>query len=213
VTTALAVWLHLEGTTLIKPARSFALVAAAALALTACGSGSSSKKAAESQLGAIQSAVAQGASASNSAASSGSSTSGVAAASIDACALLTAADVNAVAKTDKLDSAQTASTVYTLEATKEPSLDEDSECSFEVDDPAASLREGTIEFIVDDASNISDYNDGTKVSGLGDEAYTVGSTGFAVRVGGLLLVALDQDYFSAATVTDLLRRMIPRLNS
>jgi hypothetical protein len=210
----------------MKHARSCVLVAAAALALTACSSSNSSQKAAESQLGAIQSAVAQGATAasagptsSDGAASSQSSASGAASASgsgtdpasIDVCALLTAADVNAVAQTDKLDDAQTASTVYTLTATKMAGVDGDSVCSFDIEDPAAFRREGTIEFYVSGPSEMSDHSDGTKVSGLGDEALTFGQNDFAVRVGGLVLVAENGDTFSAAIIMDLLRKMIPRL--
>ncbi len=176
-------------------------MAATALALTACGSSNASQKAAKSDSSMPA----------DSSSSSSSSTSGTDLASVNACALLTAADVNSVAQVDKLDSAQTASTVYTLKASKVDGIDGDSVCSFEIDDPAAYMREGTIEFIVSTASTISDYNDGAKVSGLGDEAYAIGSTGFAVRVGGLLLVAEEQDYFTAATVTALVRKMIPRL--
>ena len=191
----------------MKLARSCVLVASAALALTACSSSNSSQKAAESQQGAIQSAVAQGATAAPTSASG----SGTDPASIDVCALLTTADVNAVAQTDTLDDAQTASTVYTLTATKMAGVDGDSVCSFDIEDPAAFRREGTIEFYVSGASEMSDHSDGTKVSGLGDEALTFGQNDFAVRVGGLVLVAENGGTFPAAIVIDLLRKMIPRL--
>jgi hypothetical protein len=199
---------------LIKHYRSTVLVAAAALTLTACG-GSSGKKAAEQRSGAVQSAISQAEKSpnvSNGGASSDAST-GANPASVDVCGLLTPADVNAVAQADKLDSEQTASTVYTLSATKVDGIDGDSVCSFEIDEPAAYRHEGTIEFTVSGASTISDYNNGTKVSGLGDEAYAVGKD-LAVRVGGKVLLAEPEDSFlgPAAMVTDLVRKMIARLN-
>jgi hypothetical protein len=213
---------------LIKIA-SFALVATTALTLTACGGGSSSgnsaQKAAEAQLSSIQSAVAQASSAvagmtasdssdpsdssDGSSASGSASTPGGDPSQVDVCALLSAADANAVATADKLDGAQTTSTVYKLTATKAPDAagQGESACRFTISDGGA---EGTVAFVVEQGAHIDFYTDGTKVDGLGDEAYTNSNGGTVVRVGGLLINEAD-DSLSGPFTTDLLRKMAPNL--
>lgn len=126
------------------------------------------------------------------------------------CALLSPSDASAVASADKLDSAQTASTVYKLTATNAPDAagPGDSACRFTIDDGGA---EGTVAFVVQTGSNIALYNDGTKVDGLGDEAYTNSNGGTVVRVGGLMITEADDSCGSHIT-TDLLRKMAPHLH-
>ncbi len=188
-------------------ARSLALVAAAALALTACSSSGPSTSAGTQSVSAADPSTA----------SSSSSSSGLKPADVDVCSLLTAADASSVALADKLDAAQTSSTVYKLMAMKSDSgIENASSCDFTIDDSDASNNdagaEGTVTFIVESASSIAEYSDGKKVAGLGDEAYTNENGGTVVRVGNLLIIE-GQDSCGAQITLDLLRKIAPNLKS
>ena len=190
---------------MIKTASSFVLATAIALALTACGGGSSDKSAADSQLSAIESAESQAAALASAVASAEPSDDP---ASVDVCALLSPADATSVAQADKLDGAQTASSVYKLTTHKEDDGAEDSSaCRFDISDGNA---EGTVLFQVGAAVRMDEYSDGTKVPGLGDEAYINSNGGSVVRVGNLLISEGDDSFTSDLTL-DLLRKMAPNL--
>lgn len=199
------------------------LLPATVLALAACGAGGNSdQKAAQSRLSTIQSAEAQASAAAGSdatsfptdlssimsAISSASSVPSADASHIDVCALLSPADAQSVAMADKLDGAQTSSTVYKLTTTDNtiPGTGR-SACRFDISSGGA---EGTVLFVVKPGPEISLYTSHTKVDGLGDEAYTGAGGGTVVRVGGLMLDEGDDSFTSDFTV-DLLRKMAPKL--
>jgi len=216
---------RLKGITVIKPLAVTAAIAAA-LTLTACGGGSdksSAQKQAESQLSAINSAVSHAAAQASDAASdlssddlssimnaisSASSVPSSDASHIDVCALLSQADAQSVAMADKLDGAQTASTVYKLTTTDNtiPGTGQ-SACRFDISSGGA---EGTVLFIVKPGSDIKFLTLDKKLEGLGDEAYTGAGGGTAVRVGGLMLDEGDDSFGDQMTI-DLLRKMVPNL--
>lgn len=204
--------------------KAFVLLPAAVLALAACGGGggNSDQKAAVSQLSAIQSAEAQASAAAGSdasnvptdlssilaAASSASSVPSADASHVNVCALLSPADAQSVAMADKLDGAQTASTVYKLTTTDNtvPGTGR-SACRFDISSGGA---EGTVLFVVKPGPEISYYTGDTKLDGLGDEAYTGAGGGTVVRVGGLMLDEGDDSFGNQMTI-DLLRKMVPNL--
>lgn len=191
--------------------QSFALAAGATLLLAACSSSSSKAPAGTAQsptVGAASQAASVGTSAGPSTAGSTSSGSGTNPANVDVCALLTQADANAVARAHGLDGAQTATTTYTLTAKKQTDtgVEPTSSCEFTIADDGA---EGTVAFQVGSAAHFSVYSTGTKVSGLGDEAYDDGSS-TVVRVGSLMISA-GEDSFGDSFTTDLLRKMVPNL--
>ncbi len=208
---------------MIKPLVVLATTAVALSGLAACSSGgNSAQKQAESQLSAIQSAEAQASNAAASvsdvssqdlasimnSASSAASVPSSDASHIDVCSMLSQADAQSVAMADKLDGAQTSASVYKLTATKEdPGTEDRSACRFDISDGGA---EGTVLFEVGPGPGIDLYTDGTKVDGLGDEAYTNSDGGTVVRVGGLLITEGD-DSFGGQITLDLLRKMAPNL--
>lgn len=191
--------------------QSFALTAVPAFLLTAC-SGSSAKAPAASAPSPTVDATSQAANVGTSAGpSTGGSTSSSSAANpanVDVCALLTQADANAVARAHGLDGAQTTTTTYTLTAKKQidTGIEPTSSCKFTIADDGA---EGTVAFQVGSAAHFSVYSTGTKVNGLGDEAYDDGSS-TVVRVGSLMISA-GEDSFGGSFATDLLRKMVPNL--
>jgi hypothetical protein len=129
-------------------------------------------------------------------------------ADVDVCALLTQADANDVAHARALDSQQTDATTYTLTSTKQTGtgIKPTSGCKFTI---ASSGAQGTVSFQVESASGFSIYSSGTKVEGLGDEAYSsLGTTN--VRVGSLM-ISPGEDSFTQDFTTDLLRKMAPKL--
>lgn len=142
----------------------------------------------------------------------GPATSGAAsrAGSIDVCALLSPADAAAVARQQGLNGAQTAATKYTLTTKKVVDTSPGfpmSSCEFSIDGDGAS---GTVVIQVVPADNFSLYaGDGTKVSGLGDEAYDLGNS-TVVRVGALMLQT-SENSFGNDFVVALYQKMIPGL--
>jgi hypothetical protein len=129
-------------------------------------------------------------------------------ADIDVCSLLSQDDAAAVARAHGLNGAQTAATVYTLTATKQTDsgIEPSSSCKFTI---ASEGAEGTVIIQVQSAKDFDLYSSGTKVTGLGDEAYRdQGST--VVRVGDLMISA-GEDSFTDDFVVDLYRKMIPNL--
>jgi hypothetical protein len=109
-----------------------------------------------------------------------------------------------------LNGAQTAATKYTLTTKKQvdtnPSVPT-SGCAFSIDGEGAS---GTVVIQVASADNFSLYaSGGTKVSGLGDEAYDQGGS-TAVRVGDLMLQT-SENSFGNNFVVALYRKMIPNI--
>jgi hypothetical protein len=183
-------------------------LAAGVLLLTACGSSSSKTSSADSQsasLGATTDDSTPSSASSGSGTDSGAETN---AADVDVCALLSQTDANEVARAHGLDGSQTAATTYTLTATKQADtgIDPTSSCTFTIADEGA---EGTVAFQVQPAAHFSVYATGTKVDGLGDEAYDDGSS-TVVRVGDLMISA-GEDSFQDDFTTDLLRKMVPKL--
>ena len=127
---------------------------------------------------------------------------------VDVCALLSQEDAAAVARAHSLNGAQTAATVYTLTATPQTDTGTppSSSCRFSIDGQGA---QGTVVVQVQSADDFAIYSSGTKVDGLGDEAYR-GQGTTVVRVGGLMLSA-GEDSFSDDFVVDLYRKMIPHM--
>jgi hypothetical protein len=207
-----------------SPWRAFAsstlLCAALVLPLAACGGTSSTAagKAASPPAGsgsAIRGQAGSGQAGSGQAGSSsdaGGTASGGAsrAGSIDVCALLSPEDAAAVARQLGLNGAQTAATKYSLSTKKlvntNPSFPMSS-CEFSIDGEGAS---GTVVIQVMSADNFSLYaSGGTKVSGLGDEAYDQGNS-TVVRVGALMLQT-SENSFGNDFVVALYQKMIPKL--
>jgi hypothetical protein len=195
------------------------LMASTALALTACSSSSSgTPSAAQSRLSTIKSAIAQGESGAASldpgsldsliptGIPTDSPSSGNAYLKVDTCSLLSKADGIAVARADKLDKGQTASTSYTFTATKDVNS-EDPTCRFTIYDPQA---QGSANFVAQPGSNIFLFSGGKKVPGLGDEAYTDVSGATVMRVGDVMINVGNDEYTPQMTI-DLLRKMAPNL--
>ena len=130
-------------------------------------------------------------------------------ASFDVCSLLSPADASAVAQADKLDPDQTASTVYTLTATKTTVDAGASACEFDIKDNDSGDWAATFE--VSAGSYISKFAGGTPIPGLGDEAYHTDELGTGVRVGGLLLIEAGLDEFTTTVTQDMFRKMAPKL--
>lgn len=177
-----------------------ALGASGALLLAGCGGGSSgTSPTAAKQAG---SGAADGGSSSNDAPNA-------AAAKVDVCSLLSQEDASAVARAHSLNGAQTDATVYTLTATPQNDTsapEGTSSCKFHI---AGGGAGGTVVVQVQSAKDFGLYKSGTKVAGVGDEAYKAqGST--VVRVGGLMMSA-GEDSFTDSFVVDLYRKMAPHL--
>ncbi|CAN5590276.1 hypothetical protein BH10ACT8_BH10ACT8_10820 [soil metagenome] len=202
-----------------SPWRAFAsstlLCAALVLPLAACGGTSSTAagKAASPPAGSGSAITGQaGSGQAGSSSDAGGTASGGAsrAGSIDVCALLSPEDAAAVARQLGLNGAQTAATKYSLSTKKvvntNPSFPMSS-CEFSIDGEGAS---GTVVIQVMSADNFSLYaSGGTKVSGLGDEAYDQGNS-TVVRVGALMLQT-SENSFGNDFVVALYQKMIPKL--
>ncbi len=181
-----------------------------ALAATACGSGS----------GSAGTSPAAGATSATSIAATGTSQSGAAAVgdgsragSIDVCALLSQADASAVARKFKLAGDSSATATYKLTTEKQPSSTTPyptSSCQFTIAQVTSDNTgsEVTLTISVEPAKYMD--KTGTKISGLGDEAYDEGDYA-QVRVGDVILFpgqnsGADEDFINA-----LYRAMIPNL--
>jgi hypothetical protein len=186
---------------LIKHGLVLASMVSAALALTACSSGSSSHPSAQSQLSEITSVTQP------SVTSSASTGPTINPADVDVCGLLTSADANKVAHVEELDEFQTATEVYTLTATKQADP-AGSSCKFQIEAPQ-DAGEGSVVFHVRSATGFTVPPDGEVISGLGDEAYDTGVSP-VVRVG-TVVISSDEDSFSDDFVVSLLRLMVPKL--
>lgn len=200
-----------SGRARIRRLTTGAVAVAAAAVLAGCGD--SAKSAAPDPSG--SNAAAGNENADLSALSSAASPSGGGAnaariTSIDVCALLSPADAAAVARDRGLNGAQTAATKYTLTTAPQPSTNPNqpsSGCKFSIDGEGAG---GTVVILVQSADDFSLYRtDAAKVSGLGDEAYDDGSS-TVVRVGDLMLLT-SENSFSDEFVTELYRKMAPKL--
>jgi hypothetical protein len=178
------------------------LVAATALAVSACSSSSSTTSAAQSRLSQISAATHP------TATSSAPTGPKIDLAAVDACALLSPADANGVAHAERLDEFQSASTVYAFTATKQPDANGAS-CKFSIKAPHGDDGEGSAAFHVRSAAGFSMPPDGQPISGLGSEAYDTGDSP-VVRVGNVMISADDNSFSDDFTVS-LLRKMIPKL--
>ena len=180
-----------------------ALGAAGVLLLAGCGGSSGNSAAANGQA-----AAAVAGSGNSSTGQSGSAAGGRDPASVDVCSLLSQEDAAAVARDHSLNGSQTDTTVYKLTATPQPKIDTPptSGCEFTISSDGA---QGTVVIQVQSADDFGLYSSGTKVPGVGDEAYR-GQGTTVVRVGSLMLSA-GEDSFTDSFVTDLYRKMAPHL--
>ena len=180
-----------------------ALGAVGVLLLAGCGGSSGSSSAGSGQSAAVVAGTG------DSSGQSSPAAGGKDPASVDVCSLLSQEDAAAVARDHSLNGSQTDTTAYKLTAKPQPSIDTPptSSCEFTISSDGA---QGTVVIQVQSADDFAAlYASGTKVSGLGDEAYREqGST--VVRVGGLMLSA-GEDSFTDSFVTDLYRKMAPHL--
>jgi hypothetical protein len=183
-----------------------------ALAATACGSGASSTSPAAAGATSATGTAAAGATgaAPSSAAAAGD---GSRAGSIDVCSLLSQADASAVAKKFKLAGDSSATAAYKLTAEKQPPATTSyptSSCQFTIAQVTSDNTgsEVTLTISVEPAKYMD--KTGTKIAGLGDEAYDEGEYA-QVRVGDVVLLpgqnsGADEDFINA-----LYRAMIPSL--
>ena len=182
-----------------------AALGALALAATACGSSASGP----SPAAAGPTSAATGTTPASAAVADDGSRAG----SIDVCSLLSQADASAVARQFQLAGDSSATATYKLTAEKQPDTTTSyptSSCQFTIAQ-VTSDNTGS-EVILTISVEPAKYMDktGTKIAGLGDEAYDEG--GYAqVRVGDLVLLpgqnsGADEDFVNA-----LFRAMIPKL--
>lgn len=175
-----------------------------ALSVTACGSGSS----AGSSTSATVVATAAGAQPSASAVGGSPAHAG----SIDVCSLLTPADASAVAKQFQLSGDPAAK--YKLMTEKQPpptTAYPSSACQFTIAE-VTSDNTGS-EAIITIGVQPAQYLDrtGTKISGLGDEAYDEGDY-VEVRAGDVVLQSNQNSGASKDFINALYRVMIPHLS-
>jgi hypothetical protein len=186
--------------------RAAVAVAATATLLAACGSsssgGSGAQNAAQKRLSQISAATHP------SATSSAPAGPTVDLASVDACALLSPADANSAAHAEMLDEFQTASTAYTLTATKQPDA-QGSSCKIVIKVPEGDDGSGSAAFHVRSATGFAVPPDGMPIAGLGTEAYDTGDSP-VVRVGNVVISTDDNSFPDDFTVL-LLRKMVPKL--
>jgi hypothetical protein len=182
---------------------------ALALSVAACG-GSSGNTASPAAGGSASPAGAATAGATpSSAAAAGGNTAH--AGSIDVCSLLSPADASAVAKQFKL--ASDPSATYKLMAQKQPpptTAYPSSACQFTIAQ-VTSDNTGS-EAIVTVGVQPAKYLDktGTKINGLGDEAYDEGEY-VEVRVGDIVLQSNNNQGASKDFINALYRAMIPHV--
>lgn len=128
---------------------------------------------------------------------------------VDACGLLSAADASQVATEQKLST----SASYTLAKQKmdfSSAAFPASGCTFTL--AGDSGYETVFDVVVKSGDGFSIYGStGTKVQGLGDEAYSAPGGGVVVRVGSLML-AFGQGGFDLSVEIGLFQKMIPKLS-
>ena len=181
-----------------------------ALAATACGSSASSTSPAATDATSATGTAATGTTPSSAAAAAGD---GSRAGSINVCSLLSQADASAVAKKFKLAGDSSATATYKLTAQKQPPATTSyptSSCQFTIAQVTTDNTgsEVTLTISVEPAKYMD--KTGTKITGLGDEAYDEGDYA-QVRVGDVVLLpgqnsGADEDFINA-----LYRAMIPNL--
>ena len=185
-----------------------------ALVATACGSGASStSRAAASATSAASTAATSTATTSAATTSAAAVGDGSRAGSIDVCSLLSQSDASAVAKKFKLAGDASATATYKLTAEKQPPATTSyptSSCQFTIAQVTSDNTgsEVTLTISVEPAKYMD--KTGTKITGLGDEAYDEGAYA-QVRVGDLILLTgqnsgADEDFINA-----LYRAIIPNL--
>lgn len=129
---------------------------------------------------------------------------------LDVCGLLSSEDAAAVAQERGLSGSASATTTYTLTATKvdynPTSPVPTAGCKFSIQGGGAS---GTIVIEVVSADNFALYADGETVPGLGDEAVSGGGT-TVVRVGDLMLQTSENSFTESFAVA-LYQKVIPNL--
>jgi hypothetical protein len=187
-----------------RPALIGASAGILALSLTACGGGSSDQAASSTTSDADQTSVTQAAAA---------PTGGNAAhaGSIDVCSLLSPADAKAEAKQFKLASDPAAK--YKLMTQKQPpptTAYPTSACQFTIAEVTAD-NTGS-EAIVSVSVSPAQYLDktGTKINGLGDEAYDEGDY-VEVRSGDVVLQSNSNQGASKDFINAMYQAMIPHL--
>jgi hypothetical protein len=177
------------------------------LAATACGSSASS----------TSSAAADTTSATGTAATPSSAAAAVSdgsrAGSIDVCSLLSQADASAVAKKFKLAGDSSATATYKLTAEKQPPATTSyptSSCQFTIAQVTSDNTgsEVTLTISVEPAKYMD--KTGTKITGLGDEAYDEGDYA-QVRVGDVVLLPGQNSGADENFINALYRAMIPNL--
>lgn len=187
-------------TNVISNGRRLVALSVCALTLAACGG--------TKDTGSTAPAAAGGGAAAKSSSASDASRAG----SIDVCALLSPADASAIARAQGLGGDDAATATYRLTTEKQDESGGSypaSGCSFTISQvtPDNTGSEATVVMLVQPAT----YFDraGTKIDGLGDEAYEADGAA-EVRVGDLMLEATqgdDEDLDIA-----LYRAMIPNLD-
>jgi hypothetical protein len=180
-----------------------------ALAASACGSSASSTSPAAADATSATGTAATGTTPSSAAAVGDGSRAG----SIDVCSLLSQADASAVAKKFKLAGDSSATATYKLTAETQPPATTSyptSSCQFTIAQVTSDNTgsEVTLTISVEPAKYMD--KTGTKIAGIGDEAYDEGEYA-QVRVGDVVLLpgqnsGADEDFINA-----LYRAMIPNL--
>jgi hypothetical protein len=180
-----------------------------ALAATACGSSASSAPAATTT--SATGTTAPGSAPSSAAAAAAGS--GSRAGSVNVCSLLSQTDAAAVAKQFKLAGDSSATATYKLTAEKQPPVTTSyptSSCQFTIAQvtPDNTGSEVTLTITVEPAQYMD--KTGTKIAGLGDEAYDEGDYA-QVRVGDLVLLPGQNSGADEDFINGLYRAMIPNL--
>jgi hypothetical protein len=181
-----------------------------ALAVTACGSSASSTSPAAAGTTSAVGTTDAGTTPSSAAAAADD---GSRAGSIDVCSLLSQADASAVARKFQLAGDSSATATYKLTTEKQPDTTTSyptSSCQFTIAQVTSDNTgsEVTLTISVEPAKYMD--KTGTKITGLGDEAYDEGDYA-QVRVGDVVLLpgqnsGADEDFINA-----LYRAMIPNL--
>jgi hypothetical protein len=185
-------------------------LAVLALAAAACGSSASSTSPAAADATSAAGTAAAGTTPSSAAAAAGD---GSRAGSIDVCSLLSQADASAVAKKFKLAGDSSATATYKLTAEKQPPATTSyptSSCQFTIAQVTSDNTgsEVTLTISVEPAKYMD--KTGTKIAGLGDEAYDEGQYA-QVRVGDVVLLPGQNSGADENFINALYRAMIPKL--
>jgi hypothetical protein len=181
-----------------------------ALTATACGSSASTTSPAATTGTSAVGTAAAGSTPSSAAAAAGD---GSRAGSIDVCSLLSPADASAVARQFKLAGDDSATATYKLITEKQPAATTSyptSSCQFTIAQ-VTSDNTGS-EVILTISVEPAKYMDktGTKITGLGDEAYDEGEYA-QVRVGDVVLLPGQNSGADEDFINGLYRAMIPNL--